>query len=259
VGTFLATFDDPNFFFNIRLDSPDHANPFYLRFFGEPIPYWIETIGTPNNNPFVAGIKDEIVDFEYELREIPAFGELTVEIYATRNAGTQTVANATTYIELRYLDIIGGSLNTSGIIYESESDTSSLKAETTETYIDTDKFNVNANQLVKLSIGNPINAVRDVFSAFSWQRLGTLTSWNYMQLNRRRKIFTGELYGFVDSHKYLSIPEISDNYFVCLEYFHDSQRNITTVKAEEIKNQQDDFNTEILPQYINVVEPTIKS
>ena len=260
VGSFFSTFAEPIFYFNIRLDSPDHVNPFYLGFFGDSIPYWFNTSQRPTaNHPFAIGLENDVVDFEYELRQIPAFGEITIEVFATRNIGAQTLADSTTYLELRYLDVIGGNLNTSGVIYENTANTTSLKAETTDIFIDTDKFNINANQLIKLSINNPINLVRDVLSPFTYQRLGTFTSWNYMQLNRRRKIFSGEIYGFVDCHKYISIPEISSNYFVCLEYIYDSRKNTTFIKAEEIRNQQDAFNQQILPQYIDAIEPTIKS
>lgn len=258
-GRFQPNFDDCLFYFNVRLDAPSQANPYYLQYVGEQSPIWVVR-ASAETNVVIKGVNGETTEFEYELPKIPAFGEITVEIFAVRNEGAQTVADNTTFVELYNLDFEGSQLNTTGTSYQTKVVSGrTLKAEKIETYFDTNPFNITSNQFLKLNIEDPIVSIRDTYHGSGFEKLGAIVSKNYMKSKRRRKVFTGDILGYFDPIKYLSIPDLSNSVFVVLEYSYDAPANITTVKLIEKDNSALPVTQTQSVVYANTITPTIVS
>lgn len=261
-GSIKATFADPLFYFNVRLDSPTEVLPYYLQYVGEAIPVWA-LVPSASTNVLINGsdlIIGQFLDFDFELPRIPNYAELTVEIYAARNAGTQTPLNAANFIELHNLDLQGSSANRTGRRYDTSVFNKSLQAEQLNIYLDTDQFNINSNQIFKFSIGHPIIEIRDnKNNGVFFYSLGATYSQNIAKARRRRMIFRGDVYGFVEPHKYIRIDGLSESDFTIMEHSYDSSINITSLVLEEKRQGGSIFSQTVQDIYANEIKPTIVS
>lgn len=259
-GSIKATFEEPLFYFNVRLDSPNQVLPYYLQYVGETVPIWVLRASAPNSNPLIQGENTEFLDFEFELPQIPDYAELTVEIYAARNAGAQTPLNVDNFIELHNLDLQGSSVNRTGRRYDTSVGTNSFQTEQINTYLDTDQFNINANQIFKFSIGHPIIEIKDRYLRdVTFYSLGSVFSQNIAKARKRRMVFRGDIYGFVEPHKYIEIDGLSTSDFAIMEHSYDSSRNITSLVLEERRNAESLFSQTVQDVFANEIKPTIVS
>ena len=77
------------------------------------------------------------------------------------------------------------------------------------------------------------------------------------------RVFSGDVYGYIDYMSVISIDGINNTLFMPIEYQYDAQTNITKLKLKQILNNLLPDNTysgidyELTYDYGNVVEPTI--
>ena len=261
VGSFRPNYDDAAFAFNLKLESPFTANDYYLTYIGQPDPVWVLASDLPSNgSTFIYGVNGETTEFEFNIPEIPNFGVLSVVVTASLNPGGVTPPPSSTFIELFDIDLRGSQVNTTGVSYKTKVVSgNSLRVDKIDTYIDTDTFNISANQLIRLSTEDPVSAIRDTYHSSGFERLGAILSKNYMKAKRRRIVFTGDIRGYFDPTKYLSIPDLSDNVFIVVEYDFDSVKNVTSVKLIERDGSALPVTQTQNTIYANTIDPTIRS
>ena len=77
------------------------------------------------------------------------------------------------------------------------------------------------------------------------------------------RVFTGDVFGYVDYLSVITIDGFPNVRFMAIEHKYDALTNITSLKLKEILNDAGgdnytDITYENLPDFGNVVEPTIK-
>jgi hypothetical protein len=76
------------------------------------------------------------------------------------------------------------------------------------------------------------------------------------------RVFSGDIFGYVDYLSVIEIEGISGVKFMIIEYSYDALNNITKVKLKQVLNDAgginyNDINYAITLDYGNVVQPTI--
>ncbi|MEM6814894.1 MAG: hypothetical protein AAF600_10920 [Bacteroidota bacterium] len=256
-GSFLGTFENPVFRFGVLYKIPGQSDR-TLRFTQEQVPYWSETTGEIGRVS-INGNEDQVVSFDYELPEVLDFGELEMYVYAARNQGTLTSADSTTFIELYDLDFEANESFQTGISHIlSSTDNRSLKSEKIEINFSTGRTGILSNALYKLSLGDPIQAVRDNGISGNYAPLEFNLIWNKLRNKRLKKFFNGDFYNFYEPHKYIRIPDLDSETYVPIEYSFDTKSNVGAAKYEQKITSSvgiGDYTVEKL--YGNTIQPKI--
>lgn len=256
-GRFEANFDDPLFFFNVIYNVG--GVEYRLRYFGESSPRWSVSTGT-SGNPFIQAEKDDTWTFEFELPTTFDDGFLEIELLACRNAGTQTSSPNTKFIRLLEIDMTGTEGSRTGRTGISTYTLKrSLKAESFDTYLGTIKGTALQNQLLKLSIGTPVTAIKDKHVSETFTTLLEIYNRNKIKSSRSRKLFQGSFFGYLEPSDLILMPDISTNKFVILQYEFDTYSDVGSFLIEERLN--DDITVTYVERnvYATTVQPTITS
>ena len=197
------------------------------------------------------------VEFEQELPETFANGTIEVIINACSAPGGTIYP--TDYVELYELTLTGSNANITGLTGVTDMQfTKSLKSESDDIYLGTVRGGVLSNQLKKLSLDYPIIQVKDKhLNELSYFSLLYVYNENKITSSSRRKIFTGSFFGYLDTESIVTVPQISDNGFVIVEYEFDTSENVGRYKLEERINADPSTLYNEAKIYAETVEPKI--
>lgn len=252
-------FTESIFYFQIELQPYAGGDSYYLGFFGNESPIWWQQASPPTSNIPVFGTQDEIVSFEYELPPTPVDGVLTLTIHAANKIGGPPPYSSSTYIAVHSLNLEGQSFSRVGTTYKfRNTDVETLKAEKTETYFDTGRITAVDNIFRKLSIGDPVYLMSDVEYSANFFELGKIKNRNYLTSRETRILFSGDVYGFFEPHKYLELADLTSNDFIVKDYSFDTVNNVVSIEIEERRPSGLNSSGGIFPIYAEVIEPTIK-
>lgn len=254
-GRFQSNFDDCSFRYDFRYTVS--GTDYFIRFSiedGRP-PIWSD-IGPLGFS--VVNVESGVdVEFEQELPETFGNGTIEVIIYACSAPGGTTYP--TDYVELYELTLTGSNANITGLTGVTDMQfLKPLKSESEDIYLGTVNGGVLSNQLKKFSLGYPIIQVKDKhLNELSYFTLLYVYNENKISSSSKRKIFTGSFYGYLDTESIVSVPQISDNEFVIVEYEFDTSENVGRYKLEERINSDPSTNYDEVKIYAETVEPKI--
>lgn len=254
-GRFKSNFNNCSFSYDFRYTVG--GTDYFIRHSiedGRP-PIWSDA--SPIGFSIVNVDADVDIEFEQELPEMFDDGTLEVIINACSKPGGGTYP--TDYVELYELTLTGSNANVTGLTGVTDMQFSnSLKSDSEDIYLGTANGGVLANQLKKFSLGYPIIQVKDKhLNELSYFTLLYVYNENKISSSSRRKIFTGSFFGYLDPESLVSIPQISDNEFVVVEYDFDTSENIGRYKLEERINTDPSTNYNEYKIYAETVEPKI--
>lgn len=265
VSTIKAVgFDDAVFKFNVKIDT-GVGDPYYLAWVpgenGISTGTWSRFTTEPSNNPGIPiALRDEVLSIEYLLPTPMPEGVITIRLYAASWGSTQPTYGTGVYIEVDDINIVNADINRTGTSYVIEMDgDNSLRSERKDIFVGTWLYNSIANNLRRLSSGDPISLIIDQSAGLGARELGEVVGINYLYSNRRRIMFSGDVFGFIEPITYMSIPDLTTNDFVILGYSYDTHNNVVSLELEERVNSPASTTEVIEPIYQNVIEPTIKS
>lgn len=254
-GRFRSNFDDCSFGFDFRYTVL--GTDYFIRFSiedGRP-PIWSD-LG-PLGFVIINAESGVDVEFEQVLPETFANGTIEVIINACSAPGGTTYP--TDYVELYELTLTGSNANITGLTGVTDMQfLKSLKSKSDDIYLGTLRGAVLSNQLKKLSLDYPIIQVKDKhLNELSYFSLLYVYNENRIASLSRRKIFTGSFYGYLDTESIVSVPQISDNEFVIVEYEFDTSENVGRYKLEERINADPSTIYNEVKIYAETVEPKI--
>lgn len=252
-GRFQSNFDDCTFNFDFRYTVS--GTDYFIRFTSEGVPYWSD-LGSLGF--LIINAEDGVdVEFEQELPETFANGTIEVIINACSAPGGNTYP--TDYVELYELTLTGSNASITGLTGVTDMQfLKPLKSDSDDIYLGTVNGGVLSNQLKKFSLGYPIVQVKDKhLNELSYFSLLYVYNENKISSSSRRKIFTGSFFGYLDTESILTIPQISDNGFVIVEYEFDTSENVGRYKLEERINADPSTLYNEVKIYAETVEPKI--
>ena len=267
VGSFMAVgYDDAIFRFNVKVDTGS-GDPYYISWApdsgGVIVPVWAQNAGEPSNNPLIpVEWSGEVVNFEYALPTPLPAGVITIRLYASSwGVSGSPGRDPGRYIELYEINVVGDESNRTGTSYVLDmTNDLSLRSERKDIYVGTWLYNTIANNLRRVTTGYPVVLIdNQVTTGIGAVELGTLVGKLYLYSQRRRIIFNGDVFGFIEPGTFLEIADLSSNDFVILEYSYDTYNNVISLKLEERINSYAITGVSIEAVYKNVIEPTIKS
>lgn len=252
-GRFQSNFDDCTFNFDFRYTVA--GTDYFIRFTSEGVPYWssLSSLGF-----LIINAENGVdVEFEQELPETFSNGTIEVIIKACSAPGGTTYP--TDYVELYELTLTGSNVNVTGLTgVTNRIGEKSLKSESESISLGTVAGGVLSNQLKKLTLGYPIVSLKDKhLNDSAHQTLLYIYNENKISSASRRKIFTGSFYGYLDMDSIVSVPHISDDGFVIVEYEFDTSENVGRYKLEERINIDPSTTYDEAKIYAETVEPKI--
>ena len=252
-GRFQSNFDDCTFSYDIRYTVL--GTDYFVRYTSEGVPYWsaLGPLGFNINN-IDAGVD---IEFEQELPETFSNGVIEVIINACSIPGGGTYP--TDYVELYEITLTGGVTNITGqtgVTVNTEN--RSLKSQSDDIQVGSSFGGILSNQLIKFSLGYPIISLRDRhMSDFFFYTFLRMYNEDKITSQKRRIIFTGSFFGYLDIDSVVSLLDISENGFVIIEYEFDTSENVGRYKLEERLNTSPTITHEELKIYAETVEPKI--
>jgi hypothetical protein len=255
-GSFMANYDDPIFYFNVKYIVG--VTTYRLGYFGDESPLW--TPSTPTSNPFFQTENGLTTDFEFLIPETFDSGIIEIEIYACRNAGTQTTSPSTKFVELYELTLTAGDNIRTGLTGVNENtDVDSLKSSKEKTYLNTQRGSVLSNQLIKLNLGDPITKVMDKHFSATYQSLLETNTVNRLKYLRQRRVFSGDFYNFFHPHQFIGLSGLSANRYFPIEFRIDTKTNVGSFRAVEVIESSINTDYEEREIYGQTIQPKIKS
>ena len=245
---------DPRLDFNVKAVRTSDGLTFYLRFLGTTDPVFAQS-ATSLTYVDIPGINNERVDFEFRLPELLDLSYIEIEVPNVPNSAASGAK-----VEIYNIGIYGTSGERLGSTYVVTADNdSSIKSDKMDIEYDLNESSTKSNQFYKLTNGRPITKIRNKFANPTLiDSIGELKGKLEVTRQRRRIIFNGDFYNYLDPSAIVELNGLSNNKFIPLEYSFDTYQNVGTIKLEERFNIFISTTTTEEGIYGETIKPTIE-